>query len=105
MTPPDRRDRIAKAARGFVYAVTATGITGGSAALPDDLQSALTATRGSADVPVLAGFGIRHAEQVARIAPHADGVIVGTALLDCIADGDDPVTFLRALRPAPLEET
>jgi len=99
VTPPRRRERIAQAARGFVYAVTATGITGGTAELPDDLQAALSATRTAAKVPVLAGFGIRQADQVARLAPHADGVIVGTALLDCIAAGDDPVAFLRALRP------
>jgi tryptophan synthase alpha chain len=99
VTPPERRDRIAAAASGFVYAVTATGITGGEAELPDDLQAALCATRAAAKVPVLAGFGIRSADQVARLAPHADGVIVGTALLDCIAAGNDPVAFLRALRP------
>ena len=103
VTPDARRDRLARAARGFVYAVTATGITGGTADLPDDLQRALAATREAADVPVMAGFGIRDAGQVARIAPHADGVIVGTALLDCIAAGDDPVAFLRSLRQRPVE--
>jgi len=103
VTPPDRRDRIAQAARGFVYAVTATGITGGTAQLPDDLQTALAATRSAAKVPVLAGFGIRQADQVARLAPFTDGVIVGTALLDCIAAGEDPVAFLRALRPSSEE--
>ena len=103
VTPPARRDRLAQSARGFVYAVTATGITGGTAALPDDLQHALAATRASAQVPVMAGFGIRDAGQVARIAPHADGVIVGTALLDCIAADDDPVAFLRSLRERPVE--
>jgi tryptophan synthase alpha subunit len=48
---------------------------------------------------VLAGFGIRSAAQVDRIGPHADGVIVGTALLDCIAEGGDPAAFLAGLRP------
>jgi tryptophan synthase alpha chain len=103
VTPPERRARIAAAARGFVYAVTATGITGGQAELPPDLQSALSATRAAAEVPVMAGFGIRNASQVDRLAPHADGVIVGTALLDCIAAGEDPVAFLRALRSGAQE--
>ena len=103
VTPPDRRVRLCEAARGFVYAVTATGITGGTAALPADLQDALEATRAAASVPVLAGFGIRHPAQVARISPHADGVIVGTALLDCIAAGEDPAAFLRRLRPLRKE--
>jgi tryptophan synthase alpha chain len=51
----------------------------------------------------MAGFGIRNASQVDRLAPHADGVIVGTALLDCIAAGEDPVAFLRALRSGAQE--
>ncbi len=103
VTPPDRRERICAAARGFVYAVTATGITGGTASLPTDLQSMLQATRAASSGSVLAGFGIRHSEQVERLAPHTDGVIVGTALLDCIAAGEDPGAFLRALRPGHTE--
>ena len=103
VTSQARRQRICAAATGFVYAVTATGITGGAAALPEDLQEALSATRADASVPVLAGFGIRHRTQVERLAPHVDGVIVGTALLDCIARGEDPVAFVRSLRCNPEE--
>jgi len=101
VTPTDRRARLCDAARGFVYAVTVTGITGGEAALPPDLGAALAAMRLEAKAPVMAGFGIRQAAQVAQLAPHVDGVIVGTALLDCIAAGDDPAAFLRSLRSGP----
>jgi tryptophan synthase alpha chain len=48
---------------------------------------------------VLAGFGVRTAEQVETLAPHCDGVIVGSALVETIAAGQDPVAFLAGLRP------
>ena len=48
--------------------------------------------------PVCAGFGIRGREQVARLAGHVDGVIVGSALVEVLERGEDPVAFLRALR-------
>ena len=50
-------------------------------------------------LPVCAGFGVRRAEQVRGLAPHADGVIVGSALVEQLESGGDPVAFLRALRP------
>jgi tryptophan synthase alpha chain len=104
VTPPARRARLCQAARGFVYAVTVTGITGGEAALPEALTTALSQMRVEATAPVYAGFGIRRAAQVARLAPHVDGVIVGTALLDCIAAGEDPAAFLTSLRTTPNPE-
>ena len=56
-----------------------------------------------ATTPVMAGFGIRQPAQVAELAPHVDGVIVGSALLDCIRAGDDPVAFLSSLSSANRE--
>lgn len=97
-TPPERLSRLAKSSRGFVYAVTATGVTGGRVELgPDDLAY-LGRVGKSADLPVLAGFGIRHRDQVAAIAPYVDGVVVGSALLEAIDNGDDPGTFIESLR-------
>jgi tryptophan synthase alpha chain len=98
LTPPERRARLCRVSRGFVYAVTVTGITGGEVAIPTGLTAALAGMRADGTAPVYAGFGIRQADQVTRLAPHVDGVIVGTALLDCIANGDDPIAFLRSLR-------
>ncbi|NOY27619.1 MAG: tryptophan synthase subunit alpha, partial [Oligoflexia bacterium] len=48
--------------------------------------------------PVMAGFGIRSRAQVEQIAPHCDGVIVGSALIEVIQRGEDPAAFLRGLR-------
>ena len=45
-----------------------------------------------------AGFGIRRAEQVRALAPHADGVVVGSALVETLERGEDPEVFLRSLR-------
>ena len=105
VTPPDRRERLCAQAEGFVYAVTVTGITGGQAVLPTTLSSTLAQMRKEASAPVMAGFGIRQAQQVEQLQHHADGVIVGTALLECIAAGDDPASFLRSLRPEAKQET
>jgi tryptophan synthase alpha chain len=51
-----------------------------------------------AKIPVCAGFGIRSAAQVARLAPHVDGVIVGSALVELLERGDDPVKWIHGLR-------
>ncbi len=94
----DRRvDKIARGARGFVYAVTVTGITGGKAGT-GDLGDYLGKLRAASPVPVMAGFGIREASQVAALAPHADGVIVGTAMIEAMERGEDPAAFVRGLR-------
>jgi tryptophan synthase alpha chain len=58
----------------------------------------LDRVRAAAAVPVCAGFGIRHATQVARLAGHADGVIVGSALVEALERGEDPAEFLCGLR-------
>jgi tryptophan synthase alpha chain len=47
----------------------------------------------------LAGFGVRTADQVRTLAPHCDGVIVGSALVEVIAAGGDPVSFVEGLTP------
>jgi tryptophan synthase alpha chain len=97
-TPAARLPTLCAASEGFVYAVTRTGITGGGA-LPADLAAYLDGVRAATDLPVCAGFGVRRAEQVAMIAQHADGVVVGTALVEALERGEDPARFLRALRP------
>jgi tryptophan synthase alpha chain len=99
ITPPARRASLCAASRGFVYAVTQTGITGGSVELPDTTRAYLAAVKAESHVPVMAGFGIREPRQVEAIAPHASGAIVGTALIEALEDDQDPAAFLRWLRP------
>lgn len=98
LTPPARLAMLARASQGFVYAVTATGTTGRKVAIPDDVLAYLDRVRAAASIPVCAGFGIRNREQVRRLAGHADGVIVGSALVDLIDRGEDAAAFLDGLR-------
>jgi tryptophan synthase alpha chain len=99
-TPAARAARLCAASQGFVYALTSTGITGQDAALPEKTLAWLARLRQLAPVPLCAGFGIRHRGQVERLAPHVDGVIVGSALVEAIERGDDPAAFIRGLRAA-----
>jgi len=98
VTPPSRLAVLCSASEGFVYAVTMTGTTGKSVAVPDGVLAYMDRVRAVSPVPVCAGFGIRSAEQVARMAGHVDGVVVGSALVEVLERGEDPAAFLRALR-------
>ncbi len=113
LTPPPRRRRLAEASRGFLYAVTRTGTTGAGATESNEagghpegsagpaIVAYLASLREVSDLPVLAGFGIRSAARVRELAPHVDGLIVGSALIERLAADEDPVEFLRELRGAP----
>jgi len=98
-TPATRLQTLCDASRGFVYAVTITGITGGEAGLPDDLADYLDEVTKVSSLPVCAGFGIRAAEDVAAVGEHAAGAIVGSALVEVLERGEDPREFLGSLRP------
>jgi tryptophan synthase alpha chain len=97
-TPEDRLKTLCDASRGFVYAVTITGITGGDAGLPGDLAGYLDKVSAFAGIPVCAGFGIRQASDVAAVGAHAAGAIVGSALVEVLERGEDPAGFLTSLR-------
>ena len=98
-TPAERIGELARASRGFLYAVTVSGITGGGIRIPPEVTDYLDTVSAQSPVPVCAGFGIREAAQVASIGRHADGVIVGSALVEHLEAGHDPAQFLRDLRP------
>jgi len=97
-TPDERLKMLAEASRGFLYAVTITGITGGDDGLPADLADYLQRVSAVSQLPVCAGFGIRAATDVANVGAHAAGAIVGSALVEVLERGDDPAEFLRGLR-------
>lgn len=96
-TPPERLARLVQASRGFVYAVTITGITGGESGLPAELAGYLDAVAKVSTLPVCAGFGIRTAADVAAVGRHAAGAVVGSALVEVLERGEDPAAFLRSL--------
>jgi tryptophan synthase alpha chain len=98
VTKPERLRRVCAASQGFVYAVTMTGTTGKSVAVPDGVLTYLDNVRAVSTVPVCAGFGIRNREQVQRLSGHVDGVIVGSALVEVLERNEDPGAFLAALR-------
>ena len=97
-TPSDRLAMLAKESRGFLYAVTITGTTGGDRGLPDDLAEYLDKVSDVSSLPVCAGFGIRAAEDVINVGRHAAGAIVGSALVEVLEKGEDPAEFLKQLR-------
>lgn len=87
-TPTSTEDRmavIARGASGFVYYVSVAGITGAGAADPVAVQPGIALARRSSGLPVVVGFGVRTADQVAGFAAIADGVVVGSALVDAAA--------------------
>ena len=100
VTPAARLARLCAATQGFVYAVTMTGTTGRTAAVPGEVTRYLDAVRAAATLPVCAGFGIRSREQVEQLKGHVAGVIVGSALVEVLESGQDAAAFLRSLRPA-----
>jgi len=98
VTSAARLARLCDASEGFVYAVTMTGITGRSVAVPQAVLEYLDRVRAHARIPVCAGFGIRTREQVALLANHVDGIIVGSALVEVLERKADAAAWLATLR-------
>ena len=97
VTPVERIEMLSAASRGFVYAATMTGTTGQNVAVPAEVLEYFARVKRISPQPVCAGFGIRNREQVERLKPHVDGVVVGSALVEVLERGADPAQFLRGL--------
>ena len=95
-TPPQRMAKIVADAEGFVYYITVKGVTGARAELPADLSEHLNALRLLSPVPVVAGFGIASPEMAAMTARHADGVVVGSAIVRIMDQHDDRASGIAA---------
>jgi tryptophan synthase alpha chain len=80
-SPPERLLRVAEASRGFVYAISRTGVTGERQSLSEDARPLVERLRALTRVPVALGFGLSTPEQVREAAAVADGVVVGSALV------------------------
>ena len=87
-TPPERAVQIARTSTGFLYYVSVTGITGERRELPPQVLDQVGWLRQQTDLPICIGFGISRPEQVQMLAPVADGVIVGSALVRHLAEVD-----------------
>jgi tryptophan synthase alpha chain len=85
-TPRERAAEIARTSTGFLYYVSVAGITGERKALPPDLAGNVNWLRSQTDLPICIGFGISSPDHVRTLAPLADGLIVGSALVRRLAD-------------------
>lgn len=106
-TPEARLQRLSTSADGYLYYVSFAGVTGADRLDVGDAGRRLEALRAMAGMPVYAGFGIRDAASAAAMAEHADGVVVGSALVAALDGSDGPEQaaerageFLRPLRHA-----
>ena len=97
-TPKDRIEMITNQSSGFIYAVTVKGVTGGEEALSADVTDYLKQVQEISKIPVCAGFGIREKSDVEMIANHVDGIIVGSAIVETIEQGNSPTEFLDQLK-------
>ena len=88
-TPRERQVQIAESSSGFLYYVSVTGITGERAELPADLVDNVGWLREQTDLPICIGFGISGPETAAKLAPVADGLIVGSAIVRRVAAAND----------------
>ncbi|MCE1252798.1 MAG: tryptophan synthase subunit alpha [Anaerolineae bacterium] len=109
-TPAPRLALLAGRTSGFLYLVSVAGVTGARAGLPPDLQNFVSRARAVAQGPLAVGFGITTPEQAAAVGSLADGVIVGSALINAINAGEhDPAQavydFVNSLAMALKKET
>lgn len=99
-SPPDRLALAGRVSSGFVYAVSLTGVTGERDQLPEELAGFLARVREAIELPLCVGFGISTPAMARDVAVHADGVIVGSAVVKrvaaAVASGDDPCPAVAA---------
>jgi tryptophan synthase alpha chain len=99
-TPLDRMKAITGNSSGFIYYVSRRGVTGMQDSVPTDMQDQVQMIREMSSLPVCVGFGISNPEQATEVARHAEGVVVGSALVDMIGKhGHRPPELLSKLSP------
>ena len=99
-TPIERVPEVARGGSGFLYYISRTGVTGAKGALRAELAEEVGRIRKAVDLPVAVGFGISTPEQAAAVAAVADGVVVGSALIQALDRGGvaEGARFLASLR-------
>ena len=94
----ERMQRIASVSTGFIYCVSLTGVTGARATLSDEVAPIITELRKHTDKPISVGFGVSTPEHASQVAEVADGVIVGSAIVNVIEENmEDEVKMLAAV--------
>ena len=85
-TPPDRVALIVKRGKGFIYYVSREGVTGMQQTVSETIGEMTGIIRANTDIPIAVGFGISNPEQAAEVSRHAEAVVVGSAIVNQIAD-------------------
>lgn len=105
-TSPERLEKICSRASGFIYCISVTGVTGLRANVAETAEPLVDKIRRCSRIPVAVGFGIAGSEQAREVSTFADGVIVGTALINVIAEASQSTeleavqNFIAGLREA-----
>jgi tryptophan synthase alpha chain len=104
-TDAARLKRVVDGASGYLYYVSVAGVTGTKSVPEDEVRAAMARIRAATDLPVTVGFGIRNAEQAGAIARVADGVVVGSAIVELVGkhgkDAPEPIrAYIRSLSTA-----
>ena len=108
LSPASTEERVrlvTSSSSGFVYLVSLTGVTGARDKLPEELESFVAKVREKTEKPLCVGFGVSTPEQARRIANIADGVIVGSRIIQLIKEDNslkDLCSFVKGLRDALL---
>jgi len=101
---PERVKALCSASRGFVYYVSRTGVTGTQENLACSIQSKVETIKSATNLPVCVGFGISSPEQAKAVSKHADGVIIGSALVEKVenscGDFKDVGNFIKSIKAA-----
>ena len=106
-TTPERLTMLADRSRGFLYYVSLTGVTGARSEMAAGVEEGVRAAKASGSIPVCVGFGISTPDQAAEVAAYADGVVVGSAVVNLIEAAGSPdaavasvATFIGELKAA-----
>lgn len=94
-TDPGRAGKILWRAAGFVYYISVTGVTGTAAPRPDDVRRDVERIRKMTALPIAVGFGISTPAQAATIAPLADGIVIGSALVRLIGENGESIGLVE----------
>jgi tryptophan synthase alpha chain len=97
-TDSNRLPKVLTNTSGFVYYVSINGITGAAAAKPEDVAPEVARIKSSTDLPIIVGFGINTPENARTIASIADGVVVGSAIVNQIAEGKSSEKVLEFVK-------
>jgi len=107
-SPDERLEAIATHSKGFVYAISRTGITGKQTSMTADASALVARIRRWTKLPVAVGFGISNAEHVAQVAEFADAAVVGSAIVELIESSNPetaPGAVARFIKGLRLNET